>query len=133
MNLIDKIFKIGILIVAIAFVYVYYLSPQNGRYQYFMQNEENDITVFDTRTGIFHIVGKDKVLHCDLRNNKITHGEIEEHFPRLQKGTYKGKQGWYDKITSIFYPEENLQPVTYHGKNGLLDTHTNKFYEVEKK
>jgi hypothetical protein len=131
MNLIDKIFKIGMLIVAIAFVYVYFLSVQNNRYQFFSNTDEY---VFDTRTGFIYVVEDDYTVgHYDLKNNKITHGEIEEHFPRLQKGTYEGKQGWYDKITSMFYPEESLQQVTHHGKKVLLNAASNKFYEVEKK
>lgn len=132
MNLIDKIFKIGMLIVAIAFVYVYFLSTQNGRYQYFMQNDENDVIVFDTRTGIFHLIGKNQIVHIDLKNNKITHSKTEEHFGKLKQGTYKGKEGWYDEITSTFYPKESMEKVTYDGKKGLLNSSSNKFYEVEK-
>jgi hypothetical protein len=57
---IDAIFKIGILIVAIAFVAVYFLSSQNDRYQQ-LEQKFGDISfcMLDTREGDIHVFYRD--------------------------------------------------------------------------
>ena len=73
----DWIFKMGLLIIAIAFVSVYFLSSQNGRYQYKTNPGEVYETIFDTKTGIIHrlsLYGK-TFAHFDLVNNKYKFDE----------------------------------------------------------
>ncbi len=52
--MIDKIFKIGILILVAIFLFVYYLNGQNGRYK--VIDKEQSISVFDRQKGIAYIV-----------------------------------------------------------------------------
>jgi hypothetical protein len=58
-KLVDMVFKVGILMVGIIFLVVYFLSSQNGRFQKF------DSKILDTRTGAIHeslSVGKEGVI-----------------------------------------------------------------------
>jgi hypothetical protein len=47
MELNDKLFRIAILIISIAFLIIYYEGTQNGRYKYYASDE----TMLDSRTG----------------------------------------------------------------------------------
>ena len=51
----DKIFKIGLLILGTSFLLLYYFTSQNNRYV--LRTEGNSITVFDTRKGIIYVTG----------------------------------------------------------------------------
>jgi hypothetical protein len=50
--MIDKIFKIGLLVIAIAFLVLFFQYASNGRYQQY-ENRDEDVgpSAFDTRTG----------------------------------------------------------------------------------
>jgi hypothetical protein len=52
---IDKIFKIGLLIVLILFLAVFYSASQNDRYQVVTQYE-GSIGIFDAREGIVYML-----------------------------------------------------------------------------
>ena len=48
----DKIFKIGLLILGVAFLLLYFFGSQNNRY--ILKEGKTSITVFDTRKGIIY-------------------------------------------------------------------------------
>ena len=52
LKLFDKNFKAGLLILGALFLWIYYCSAQNGRYQ--VQRYDTDIHIFDTRRGIYY-------------------------------------------------------------------------------
>lgn len=53
----DKIFKIGLLILGTSFLLLYYFNSQNNRYT--LKDTETTLTVFDTRKGIIYITDSD--------------------------------------------------------------------------
>ncbi len=66
---IDSIFKIGVLVIGIALVVVYFMSSQNSRYQSIKEGM-NGIHILDTKNGLLHIIGDDgSVAHFDFVNN----------------------------------------------------------------
>jgi hypothetical protein len=75
----EWIFKGGLLAIGVAFVIVYFLASQNGRYHYCHFSDSNTMAVVDTRTGIISFSSFStfplQILHLDLINNKST-GEI---------------------------------------------------------
>lgn len=81
MKALDWIFKVGLLIIGIAFVAVYFLSSQNGRYQYRITRfADTGKILLDTKTGIQHqLTDEDNeiVLHLDLVNGKLTANKIK--------------------------------------------------------
>ena len=92
MKAVDWIFKLGLLIIGIAFVAVYFLSLQNGRYQF--TKAPGFDTVFDTQTGIYHsyYTGGDEIEHIDLANNIMIIAELkgkEKESRSLYKELYK--------------------------------------------
>jgi hypothetical protein len=79
MKALDWIFKMGLLIIGIAFVVVYFLSSQSGRYQY-QRTGYADTTgkvLLDTKTGIQHRLEGETVLHMDFVNGKFTVDKIK--------------------------------------------------------
>lgn len=66
--MIDKIFKIGLLLIGIVFVTTFYWSSQNGRYQ----KNPSGLTVFDSRTGAFYAADSShsKIITYDLISGK---------------------------------------------------------------
>ena len=61
--MIDKIFKIGALIMLVLFLAVYYTSVQNNRYQAITEYE-GSIGIFDTRQGVAYML--------DIQNDEWT-------------------------------------------------------------
>ena len=53
-SLVDKSFKIILLILGVVFI-IMYCTNSNGRYQY-VRLEERQFTILDTRNGIIHFV-----------------------------------------------------------------------------
>lgn len=76
MKALDVIFKMGLLIIGIALVAVYFLSAQNGRYQHLIIPYTGKI-LLDTKTGIQHQLRDETVLHMDLVNGKLTVDKIK--------------------------------------------------------
>jgi len=79
---IDAIFKIGILIAAIAFVTVYFISTQNGRYQQ-LEQKFGDVSfcMLDTRGGDIHVFYRDsekswKFYILNTENAKIKYKDV---------------------------------------------------------
>lgn len=48
----DKVFKIGVLILGVAFLVLYFFSSQNGRYSFYKPGDT--YIVLDTRHGSFY-------------------------------------------------------------------------------
>jgi hypothetical protein len=48
----DKIFKIGLLVLGVAFLVLFYFHAQNGRYQ--VSSSVGSKTILDTRKGIYY-------------------------------------------------------------------------------
>ncbi len=57
--MIDKIFKIGLLITIIVFLALFYSASQTDRYQIVTQYEGN-IGIFDTRKGVLYMLDIEK-------------------------------------------------------------------------
>lgn len=51
MKTLDWIFKVGLLIIGIGLIFVYYYSAQNGRYQGVTVEGRGFVGILDTRTG----------------------------------------------------------------------------------
>ena len=49
--MIDNIFKIGLLLIGVGFLIVFYLFTQNNRYQ-----KDNNNIIFDTRTAKLYLL-----------------------------------------------------------------------------
>ena len=47
------VFKMGILVIGVVFLMIYYWSSQNGRFQK-LSTGDSEVIVLDTRTGIFY-------------------------------------------------------------------------------
>ncbi len=62
-NMIDKIFKIGLLIILVLYLIVFYNASQKDRYQAITQYEGN-IGIFDTRQGVAYML--------DIENDEWT-------------------------------------------------------------
>jgi len=58
MKALDWIFKVGLLVLGLLFIGIYYFSSQNGRYQYIQDESFRTFTAFDTKTGIAHQLNK---------------------------------------------------------------------------
>jgi hypothetical protein len=52
----EKIFKVGILVLFAVFLFIFYSNSQNKRFEYHERSNaiSNAIVVFDNRTGIFY-------------------------------------------------------------------------------
>ncbi len=57
--MIDKIFKMGLLIVLIIFLVLFYSSLQKDRYQV-LTEYEGSIGIFDTRAGVIYMLDIEK-------------------------------------------------------------------------
>ena len=80
MKKLDDIFKVGILVIGILFIAVYFLSTQNGRY--ICLEHEAVIKLLDTRNGIilvFNVAPEagSRILHVDLPNSSSTLQKIQ--------------------------------------------------------
>lgn len=80
MKILDGIFKVGMLVMGILFIAVYFLSTQNGRY--ICLEHEAVTKLLDTRTGIIHVFSVapeagSRILHVDLPNSKSTLQKIQ--------------------------------------------------------
>ena len=62
--MIDKIFKIGILVLGIIFLLLYSQHSQNGRFL-----EVGSFSVFDTETGKSYVIPSDSI---ELRSGEMT-------------------------------------------------------------
>ncbi len=62
----DKIFKMGILLLGIVFLALYYNASQNGRYQ----RDADEFGSFDTRTGDKVFIDKGKVCTVNIKAGK---------------------------------------------------------------
>ena len=82
----DWIFKMGLLIIGVGFIAVYFLSSQNGRYQY-LKGEKSE-TVFDTHTGIIHLTGGadgKRFGHIDVVNNTFRIDKVKNSFAQWEE------------------------------------------------
>ncbi len=61
--MIDKIFKIGLLIILTLYLFVFYTASQKDRFQVITQYEGN-IGIFDTRQGVAYML--------DMENDEWT-------------------------------------------------------------
>ena len=78
----DLIFKIGLLLLGIIFLVIYWGNSQNGRYQYI--SEGTYIRIFDKQLGIIiHAVVGTEVFHLEIKNMKTT----DKTTPSVQKET----------------------------------------------
>jgi hypothetical protein len=57
--MIDKVFKIGLLLTIIAFLLLFYSASQTDRYQIVTQYE-GSIGIFDTRQGVLYMLDIEK-------------------------------------------------------------------------
>lgn len=85
MKALDLIFKIGLLIIGVVFVAVYFLSSQNGRYVNFPKGDDS-YTLLDTQAGIIYktVPLLDKrviILRTDLINGKFTSSTLTKEEP----------------------------------------------------
>ncbi len=48
----DRHFKTALVVLAAVFLWIYYVSSQNGRYQ--VERYDTDIHIFDTQRGIYY-------------------------------------------------------------------------------
>ncbi len=54
----DKIFKVGLIILALIFLLLYYQNSQVGRFQYIKPDDDNTIfAIVDTKTGVTYLLG----------------------------------------------------------------------------
>jgi len=67
----DNLFKALLIIILVAFLYLYYENSDSGRY--IKYGTEVRLRVFDTKTGQYYIYNseKDKILLYDLPNATI--------------------------------------------------------------
>jgi len=66
----DKLFKIGILVIGIAFVTVLFFYSQNGRYH--LYSDEDSYKILDTRTGNVVLVANGKqMVTININDSKI--------------------------------------------------------------
>lgn len=77
----DKIFRVGILVLTAFFLYIFYNNSQNKRFEY--QLSHDTFTVFDNRTGIIRTLSfgdskndKPKTVLFDLMNARVEVKEI---------------------------------------------------------
>ena len=77
----EKIFKLGILILSAVFLFIFYSNSQTKRYEY--QKEDETFTIFDNKTGIIHTVSFDskkekppKTLLIDLVKSSVEFKEM---------------------------------------------------------
>ncbi len=74
----DNLFKALLIIILVAFLYLYYENSNNGRY--IRYGEEGYLKVLDTKTGQHHIynTGIDKIILYDLPNATIKKRDVKE-------------------------------------------------------
>ena len=63
------VFKIGILVIGVVFLMIYYWSSQNGRFQKF-STDESEVIVLDTQTGIIYAHGDKGLASVNLINGE---------------------------------------------------------------
>jgi hypothetical protein len=73
----DKYFKIGLLLIGLAFLVVYYFNSQNGRFQGLAADAQTwGYQLLDTRTGtVYHQKGDDRL----YSENRVK-GEVGFYF-----------------------------------------------------
>lgn len=63
--MIDTVFKIGLLLIGIVFLIVFHQFAQNNRYRM-----DNNLNVYDTRTGKLYLLGNGEWIMTDpIRGN----------------------------------------------------------------
>ena len=72
----DNLFKALLIIILLAFLYLYYENSNNGRYINY--RIESSINVLDTKTGKLYIYTKDINRLYDLPNATIKERDIKE-------------------------------------------------------
>jgi hypothetical protein len=73
------VFKIGILVIGVVFLIIYYWSSQNGRFQK-LSGDESYVVVLDTQKGIFYWDDGKGLLSVNVIN-----GESHSYTHKLKK------------------------------------------------
>ncbi len=68
----DNLFKALLIIILVAFLYLYYQNSEVGRYS---RHGEGRLMVLDTKTGKYYIYSNHKIILYDLPN--VTRKEID--------------------------------------------------------
>jgi len=71
----DKLFKIGILVIGIAFVTILFFYSQNGRYH--LYSDESHYKILDTRTGNIFLVNGFSMTTININSSKVVHSDMK--------------------------------------------------------
>ena len=75
----DNLFKALLIIILVAFLYLYYESSNNGRYiKYSADSNDTIINILDTKTGNLYLYYEDKITLYDLPNATIKKRDVKE-------------------------------------------------------
>ena len=75
----DNLFKALLIIILVAFLYLYYENSNNDRYSHVRPMTERSIhRVFDKKTGTHYILGNEKIVTINLING--IRKELERKF-----------------------------------------------------
>ncbi len=75
----DNLFKALLIIILVAFLYLYYESSNNGRYiKYGPGRDTLIVNILDTKTGNLYIYYEDKITFYDLPNATIKKRDVKE-------------------------------------------------------
>jgi len=64
----DNLFKALLIIILLAFLYLYYESSDNGRYIKYGKGSRDRASLLDTKTGKIYYKYKDKIISIDFPN-----------------------------------------------------------------
>jgi len=79
-KLVNMVFKIGLLLIGMAFLVVYYFHSQNGRF--YKIGTAEDYQVLDTRTGVVHAFWVHDKTSTGISMN-LTNGKIKFYDPEV--------------------------------------------------
>jgi len=71
----DNLFKALLIIILVAFLYLYYESSNNGRY---INYSENGFNLLDTKTGKVYVSSTDKNILYDFPNATKKERDVKE-------------------------------------------------------
>jgi len=75
----DNLFKALLIIILVAFLYLYYENSNNGRYiKYSSDTNDTIINILDTKTGNLYLYYEDKITLYDLPNATIKKRDVKE-------------------------------------------------------
>jgi hypothetical protein len=80
----NMVFKIGLLLIGMAFLVVYFLHSQNGRFHKF-GGEKNDLFTYhilDTRTGIVYFTFSTNNIPGYFHSVNSKNGSVKTYYPK---------------------------------------------------